>query len=91
MPAVAPDPAQQTAPFQPPLKFISKATMLQMVNKTWPTVWKWMQTLDDAGKPLFPRARNTGGNASWLESEVQDWIRNRPLQPIKGDDQSVSS
>jgi predicted DNA-binding transcriptional regulator AlpA len=82
-PAVVPDPAQQTSP-PPLLKFISKATMLQMVNKTWPTVWKWMQ------EDQFPRARNTGGTASWIESEVQDWMRNRPLQPLKGDDDDKS-
>jgi predicted DNA-binding transcriptional regulator AlpA len=84
MPPVAPDPSQQTFP-QPTPKYINKATVLAMIGKTWPTIWKWMQ------EDSFPRAFNTGGTSSWLESEVIDWMRNRPRQPIKGDDKSVSS
>ena len=70
---------------KPPIKFIGKAAMCLMVGKTYPTIWKWMQ------EGSFPRARNTGGTCSWIESEVQEWMKNRPVQSLKGDDKQKES
>ena len=80
-PALVPDP-QSTTP-KPPIKFISKAAVCEMVGKSYPTIWRWMQ---DSG---FPRARNTGGSMSWIESDVQDWMAARPIQRLKGDADQV--
>jgi predicted DNA-binding transcriptional regulator AlpA len=78
--ARTPDATHPQAADAPPIKFISKAKVLAMVDKTYPTVWKWMR------EGSFPRARNTGGSCSWIESEVQEWMANRPIQPLKGDE-----
>jgi hypothetical protein len=34
----------------------------------------------------FPRSRDTGGKTTWVESEINNWIMNRPIQVLKGDD-----
>jgi predicted DNA-binding transcriptional regulator AlpA len=58
---------------------------MRRIPASYVTLWKWMQ----AG--LFPRSKNFGGKVVWLESEIESWIRNRPPQPIKGDQGATSS
>jgi predicted DNA-binding transcriptional regulator AlpA len=62
------------------LRFIGKPEVLYRVGLSYPTIWKLMIE----GK--FPRARiSSGGKNVWFESEVNDWIRNRPIAPLKGE------
>jgi len=63
-----------------PLRLINKAEPLRRVPVTYPTLWAWMQV----GK--FPRSKNIGGKAAWLESEVEAWIHARPNVPFKDDE-----
>jgi predicted DNA-binding transcriptional regulator AlpA len=74
--------AAADTPNQSPPRLIDKAELLRRVPFTFPTIWKWMREKDVDGKPAFPCSRDTGGKATWVESEVDDWIRTRPM---KGD------
>jgi predicted DNA-binding transcriptional regulator AlpA len=62
-------------------RIVSKPEVLDRVGVTYPTIWQWMRQ----GK--FPRSRELGGKSCWIESEIEDWIRNRPVRRLKGDDQ----
>jgi prophage regulatory protein len=61
------------------VRLISKPEVLDRVGVTYPTIWAWMRE----GK--FPRSRELGGKAAWIESEINAWIANRPVRRLKGD------
>jgi predicted DNA-binding transcriptional regulator AlpA len=65
-----------------PPRLIDKNELLRRVPFTFPTIWKWMREKDVDGKPAFPCSRDTGGKTTWVESEIDNWIRTRPM---KGD------
>ena len=65
-------------------RFISKPEVLDRVGVTYVTIWEWMRA------STFPRSRQVGGKACWLESEIDDWIFNRPVRRLKGDPQDQS-
>jgi predicted DNA-binding transcriptional regulator AlpA len=71
--AAASDPSNKSPP-----RLIDKNELLRRVPFTFPTIWKWMR------EGTFPRSRNTG-KTTWVESEVNEWILNRPIQVLKGD------
>ena len=60
-------------------RFISKRAVLDRVGASYPSIWQWMRD----GK--FPRSRELGGKAAWVESEIEAWIVNRPVRRLKGD------
>ena len=63
------------------VKLINTQTVCELVNLTYPTIWKMMQE----GK--FPRARELmDGRIAWIESEVQQWIEKLPIRRFKGDE-----
>ena len=63
---------------QPALVFLSKAEVLRKVPITAPTLWAWVRQ----GK--FPRPRAISPNKTvWLASEVDAWMRQRPLRTYK--------
>ena len=61
------------------IRLISKPEVLDRVGVTYPTLWGWMR----AGK--FPRSRELGGKAAWVEAEVEAWITALPVRRLKGD------
>lgn len=63
------------------VRLISKPEVCDRVGVTFPTIWKWMRE----GK--FPRSRELGGKAAWIEAEVEAWIASLPERQYKGDDQ----
>jgi predicted DNA-binding transcriptional regulator AlpA len=64
-------------------RLMSKTDVMIRVGVSFPTIWKWMLE----GK--FPRARALGGvKTCWLASEVESWLANLPIQPIKGEKNS---
>jgi predicted DNA-binding transcriptional regulator AlpA len=71
-------PPQTEAQIKPP-KLLSKKEVMERVPVSYTTLWDWMQ------KGLFPRSRELGDKACWLSSEIDDWIVNRPIRPLKGD------
>jgi predicted DNA-binding transcriptional regulator AlpA len=60
-------------------RLIGKPEVLERVNVTFPTLWLWMRE----GK--FPRSRDVGGKAVWVESEIDSWIEGLPIRRLKGD------
>jgi prophage regulatory protein len=62
-----------------PARFLTKPEVLGRVGASYPSIWQWMRE----GK--FPRSRELGGRAAWLESEIEAWIVNRPIRRLKGD------
>ena len=62
------------------LRSLSRAEVLDRIGVTYPCLWAWMQ------KGQFPRARELGASRiGWLSSEIDDWMRNRPMRKLKGD------
>ena len=61
------------------LQLLSKPEVLDRVGVTYPTLWAWMRQ----GK--FPRSRELGGKAAWIEAEVEAWIAALPVRRLKGD------
>ena len=61
------------------VRLISKPEVLDRVGVTYPTICLWMRE----GK--FPRSRELGGKAAWIESEIEAWITARPTRKLKGD------
>jgi prophage regulatory protein len=65
---------------------MSRREVLDQVGVTYPTLWRWMQ----AG--YFPRSRTIGGQkTAWIETEVEKWINELPVAPLKGDDVEAAS
>jgi prophage regulatory protein len=60
-------------------KLLSRKDVLERVPLSYPTIWKMMRD----GK--FPRSREIGGKAAWIESELNAWITERPVTKLKGD------
>ena len=65
------------------IRLMSKHEVCDVTGMSFPTIWDKMR------KGKFPRSRayndDNGGKACWLASEVEEWIVNRPVKPIKGD------
>jgi prophage regulatory protein len=67
-----------------PDRLIDRAELLRIIPVSYVTIWKWMR------EGNFPRSLNCGGKIVWLESEIERWIKSRPAQPLKGDDQGAA-
>jgi predicted DNA-binding transcriptional regulator AlpA len=62
------------------LRLLNRAEVVTRVKLSYPTIWAQMQ----AGK--FPRSRMTSHDrVCWLENEIDDWIENLPIRPLKGE------
>ena len=67
-----------------PAQLLDRKQVMARVNLTYPTLWMRMR------KGNFPRSRNCGGKIMWLEDEIENWIRSRPPQVLKGDEDAAS-
>jgi len=70
---------QQTSDTAKHARFINKSEVLARVGVSYPTLWSWMRS----GR--FPRSRELGGKAAWIESEIEQYILSRPVRRLKGD------
>lgn len=64
-------------PNSKPEKILTRADVVDRVGVSYVTLWTWMQE----GK--FPLARGLSGDAGkigWLENEIDDWIKSRPVR-----------
>jgi predicted DNA-binding transcriptional regulator AlpA len=69
-----------------PARLLDKEEVLRRVPFTFPTLWKMMR------EDKFPRSRvSNTAKTVWLEDEVEQWIRNRPVQKLKGDDEKIAA
>jgi predicted DNA-binding transcriptional regulator AlpA len=58
---------------------LSRKQVMAATTLSYPMIWRKMQE----GK--FPRGREVGGRTCWLASEVQAWIKSRPVKRLKGE------
>jgi predicted DNA-binding transcriptional regulator AlpA len=66
----------------PPVRLLSRNEVCARIGVSYPTIWKWMR--DDR----FPRSRvMNDGKICWIESEVEKWILNLPVQTLKPADE----
>jgi predicted DNA-binding transcriptional regulator AlpA len=73
------------APRGPP-RLLSKSEVLHITGASYQSIWKWMR----AGK--FPRSRiagagRDGSKSVWLSTEIEEWLSQLPVRPLKGDAQ----
>jgi predicted DNA-binding transcriptional regulator AlpA len=62
-----------------PLRLLNKSEVCSRVGRSFVTVWC------DMRDGRFPRARTQGGKPYWLEHEIDSYIRELPVRPIKGE------
>jgi predicted DNA-binding transcriptional regulator AlpA len=68
-----------------PVRLLTRNEVMERVPVSYVTIWKWMQ----ANK--FPRSREVGGKAMWIEEEIDSWIRNSPVVNLRDDPESSRS
>jgi predicted DNA-binding transcriptional regulator AlpA len=61
------------------VRLLSKPEVLDRVGFSYPAIWRWM--IDGT----FPRCREVGGKSMWIASEIEKWIEDRPIRPLKGE------
>ena len=66
-------------------RLLSRREVVDRTGLSYPTLWSWMR----AGK--FPRSRVVGGKIAWLESEIERWIMDLPIKPLKGDESEIET
>jgi predicted DNA-binding transcriptional regulator AlpA len=77
---MAPKPKPRNTPPLPPLvRLMSKHEVLAITNVSYPTIWSWMR----AG--TFPRSLIVGGQSKWRSSDIDQWLAQLPIRPLKGD------
>jgi predicted DNA-binding transcriptional regulator AlpA len=64
---------------------LDKAEVCAIANVTFPTIWSWMR----AGK--FPRSRMVGGKSMWRSDEIERWLAELPMRPLKGDGEDTGA
>jgi predicted DNA-binding transcriptional regulator AlpA len=62
-----------------PPQLLFRRDVLRIVGVTYPTIWAMMR------KGTFPRSRICGGKSVWLSTEVEIWLTQLPIRPLKGD------
>jgi predicted DNA-binding transcriptional regulator AlpA len=63
----------------PSVRLLDKHEVLSITRVSFPTVWSWMR----AGS--FPRSRIVGGKSMWRSDEIQNWLDELAVRPLKGD------
>ena len=63
----------------PAMRLLDRREVLAIVGCSYTTLWEMMQTGE------FPRGRIRGGKTMWLSDEVEQWMRQLPVRPLKGD------
>ncbi|MBN9048787.1 MAG: AlpA family phage regulatory protein [Rhizobiales bacterium] len=73
----------QSLPAQLPLqteRLIDKREVMRRVGLGYTSIWKLMC------EDKFPRSRELGRNkVAWVEREIDEFIRTRPVRRLKGD------
>jgi prophage regulatory protein len=66
-------------------RLLSREQVLAATGLSYPTIWRMMR------EGTFPRAREVGGRTFWLASEIQDWIKSRPIKRLKDDAAAIAA
>ena len=62
-----------------PASLLSRHEIVALSGFTYPWLWQMMR------RGLFPRGRIVGGKTMWLSTEVEAWLAELPIRPLKGD------
>jgi predicted DNA-binding transcriptional regulator AlpA len=62
-----------------PVRLLSKHEVRAIAGVSFPVIWKWMR------QGTFPRSRIVGGKSMWISTEIEAWLANLPVRPLKGD------
>jgi len=61
-------------------RFLTRAEVCDMIGVSYVSLWTWMRAVK------FPRGRMISeGRVGWLETDINKWIADRPVQKLKGD------
>jgi prophage regulatory protein len=71
--------AAMPADDSPAARLITRRDVLDRVPISYPALWAAMR----AG--TFPRSRQVGGRALWIEAEINAWILALPIKPLLGE------
>lgn len=72
-------PVQCEAAGRKPARFLPKKEVLRRVGISYTSAWELMV------RGEFPRSRQVGRRVFWIEQEIEDFIKNCPVSPLKGD------
>jgi predicted DNA-binding transcriptional regulator AlpA len=66
-------------PPPPKRRLMSKQEIVAITGSTFPHIWALMRA------DKFPRAVAVGGKAMWRSEEIDAWLDNLKVRPLKGD------
>jgi predicted DNA-binding transcriptional regulator AlpA len=78
-----PPAAPNKAPNNPPIRLIFRPELLELIGVSYVSIHNWMRA---GAFPLSRELGPTGGRSckiAWIESEVMDWLTNRPQRRMK--------
>jgi predicted DNA-binding transcriptional regulator AlpA len=61
------------------VRLMNRHEVCALANVSYPCLWVWMRD----GK--FPRSRIVGGRSMWLSTEIDAWLQELVVRPLKGD------
>ena len=62
-----------------PASLLNRHEIVALSGFSYPWLWQMMR------RGLFPRGRVVGGKTMWLSTEVEAWLAELPIRPLKGD------
>jgi predicted DNA-binding transcriptional regulator AlpA len=62
-----------------PASLLNRHEIVALSGFSYPWLWQMMR------RGLFPRGRIVGGKTMWLSTEVEAWLAELPIRPLKGD------
>jgi predicted DNA-binding transcriptional regulator AlpA len=62
-----------------PMRLLNRHEIVALSGFTYPSLWEMMRR----GK--FPRGRVVGGKTMWRSDEIERWVADLPVRPLKGD------
>jgi len=62
-----------------PASLLSRHEIVALSGFSYPWLWQMMR------RGRFPRGRIVGGKTMWLSTEVEAWLAELPIRPLKGD------
>ena len=71
---------QQTVKYVNPAKMLRIKDVMEKLGIARATIYDWLNTKSPRYDPTFHIQRRLGTKSvGWLESELDDWINNRPM------------